>query len=256
MKNKILLSISILMSGRKETRKCLESLNQLINEIPCELIIVDTGCDENTLNIIKEYTNIIIPFTWCSDFAKARNVGLERATGEWFMFMDDDEWFEDTSEIIEFFKADEYKKYNSGCYTVRNYLEYDGKKYVDGKVTRMTRIHEDIAFAGKVHEYLYPLLAPIKVFNSYVHHYGYVFDTDKEFIKHTKRNIALLEKLMVEDDNLRWISQIMPEYISTGEYRKAIDLAKKTVVRVESNEHDRGNTKYISSIYGFLMRCC
>ena len=41
----ILLSISILMSGRKETRQCLESLVPIMEAIPCELILVDTGCD-------------------------------------------------------------------------------------------------------------------------------------------------------------------------------------------------------------------
>ena len=32
-------------------------------------------------------------FKWCDDFAKARNAGLEKCTGEWFMYIDDDEWF-------------------------------------------------------------------------------------------------------------------------------------------------------------------
>ena len=112
----ILLSISILMSGRKETRQCLESLIPIMDAIPCELILVDTGCDDETREILKEYTDNIITFEWCNDFAKARNVGLQRAKGKWFMFLDDDEWFVDTSEIIEFFKTGEYKNYKTGCF--------------------------------------------------------------------------------------------------------------------------------------------
>ena len=86
----ILLSISILMSGRKETKQCLESLVPIMEAIPCELILVDTGCDEKTREILREYTDNIITFEWCNDFAKARNAGLQRAKGKWFMFLDVD----------------------------------------------------------------------------------------------------------------------------------------------------------------------
>ena len=151
MNNKVQLSISILMSGRKETRACLESLKKLMDEVACELIIVDTGCDKDTIDIIKEYTDIIIPFTWCNDFAKARNEGLKRATGEWFMFMDDDEWFEDTTEIIQVFKGNEYNEYNSASYIIRSYIDYKGKKYVDANITRMSKLTEETCFKGKVH---------------------------------------------------------------------------------------------------------
>ena len=54
---------------------------------------------------MRKYTEKIVPFTWCNDFSKARNAGLEQATGKWFLYIDDDEWFEDPSEIISFFKS-------------------------------------------------------------------------------------------------------------------------------------------------------
>ena len=91
---KVLLTISLLVSGREETTiKCLDSLTPIMQEIPSELILVDTGCSQELKAKLQEYTQQIIPFTWCNDFSKARNAGLERANGEWFLYLDDDEWF-------------------------------------------------------------------------------------------------------------------------------------------------------------------
>ena len=99
----ILLSISLLVSGRKETKKCLDSLRPLLDQIPSELILTDTGCDAETRALLEQYTDHILEFEWCKDFSKARNVGLKAARGEWFLYLDDDEWFEDTTEIVDFF---------------------------------------------------------------------------------------------------------------------------------------------------------
>ena len=107
----IQLSISLLMSDRPETAgKCLASLKPLLKELDSELIVVFTGKNNDILDLIRQYTSHIIPFTWCNDFSKARNAGLEEAKGEWFLFLDDDEWFENTEEIIRFFKNGEYRQ--------------------------------------------------------------------------------------------------------------------------------------------------
>lgn len=105
-----ILSISLLASNRKDTtKKCLDSLKMIMERIDCELIIVDTGCDEEMQALLHEYTDQIIPFTWCNDFSKARNAGLEKCSGEWFLYIDDDEWFENVDELVEFFQSGEYK---------------------------------------------------------------------------------------------------------------------------------------------------
>ena len=49
------------------------------------------GCGEQVRQIIEEYTDKIVDFEWCKDFSKARNAGLRKAKGKWFLFLDDDD---------------------------------------------------------------------------------------------------------------------------------------------------------------------
>ena len=100
-----LLTISLLVSGREDTtEKCLRSLKKLRDELRTEVILVDTGCPKSWQKSLENYADQYICFKWCGDFAKARNAGLEHATGEWFLFLDDDEWFEVVAPIITFFQ--------------------------------------------------------------------------------------------------------------------------------------------------------
>ena len=98
----ILLSVSMLISGRDEMEKSLKSLLYFKNAFPTEIILVDTGCNVEQRALAEKYADKIIDFTWCNDFAAARNAGLKEAHGEWFMFLDDDEWFENTEAIENF----------------------------------------------------------------------------------------------------------------------------------------------------------
>ena len=105
-----ILTISMLVSGReKTTEKSLQSLQPLREQLGAEIILTDTGCTPEYLEKIRGLADCVLKFTWCNDFAKARNVGLEAARGQWFMFIDDDEWFEDVAPIIAFFQSGEYE---------------------------------------------------------------------------------------------------------------------------------------------------
>lgn len=57
-----------------------------------ELIIVCDSCTDNTEKIAHEYTDKV----YISNYGSAggsRNIGLDHATGEWILFMDDDDWW-------------------------------------------------------------------------------------------------------------------------------------------------------------------
>ena len=113
------LTISLLASNHiHAVRRCLDSLVPILMRIPSELIVVDTSGNDQLRELACQYTDHIVPFRWCDDFSKARNAGLKEAHGEWFMFIDDDEWLDETEEIITFFSSGEYMGYKSGTYMV------------------------------------------------------------------------------------------------------------------------------------------
>ena len=66
---------------------CLESIQGLSDE----LIIVDTGSVDQTVAIAKSYGAQISHFDWVDDFSAARNASLDKATGDWILWVDADD---------------------------------------------------------------------------------------------------------------------------------------------------------------------
>lgn len=242
MRGMPLLTISILCSGRRETKKCLDSLKVLREKVPSELILVDTGCDEKMKKFLHHYTEKIIPFVWCNDFAKARNAGLEKAQGVWFMFLDDDEWFLDTKEIEEFFLSGEFEKCGSASYIVRNYLDQNGFTYEDSEPIRLVRLQDEVRFEGIIHERLTPAPEPKKRLRSIAEHYGYVFRTEEEEKKHAERNLTLLLKALKEDEgNTQIWVHLVQQYRSGGNYRVLQEFCRRALRKFED-----GNSREIN----------
>lgn len=85
-----MISISLCMIVKDEEKnlgRCLESLKHIVDEI----IIVDTGSEDTTKDIAKQYTDKIYDFVWQDDFALARNFSFSKATKEYIMWIDADD---------------------------------------------------------------------------------------------------------------------------------------------------------------------
>lgn len=240
MKNseKPILSISLLASNRMDTiPRCLDSLTPIREALPCELIIVDTSNSPEVHECILKYTDIVEKFEWCNDFSKARNVGVDRAKGEWFMFLDDDEWFLDSEPLIQFFLSGEYKEYGFAHYRIYNYGDEAFKTYSSAWVKRLMKLEENTRFHSKVHEYLAPNVGKNKALEAIVGHSGYIYKTEDDRKKHFERNTSLL-KLMEEEepDELRWKIQHIQEYRSIGAWEELENYCKKTIKYLHSKE--------------------
>lgn len=226
----IQLTISLLVSDRIATLgRCLSSITPLLRELDAELIIVYTGRTPETLELAKQYTSHIIPFTWCNDFAKARNAGLNAAKGEWFLYLDDDEWFEDVDEILYFFKSGEYQRYQTAFYIQRNYTDLEGVSYADAYVGRMCRRLPNTRFVYPIHENIKPYPEPSKKFGTFVHHFGYAgVKNDTKQTEKSDRNLSLLlTRLKNEPASAHLYAQAAQEYSGSGDFDTAIDYCRK-----------------------------
>lgn len=258
MKKETVLTISLLTAGKRpELIKCLESLQPLIQTIPSELIIVDTGCDKDNRQLIERYATQVVDFTWCNDFSKARNAGLEKASGEWFLYMDDDEWFEDVSELICFFKTGEYKKYGYAMYIQRNYDDRQGSTYEDAPVGRMIRLEPGVRFIYSIHECFNKGVGKTKYLQCYVHHYGYVYDNQEDKLSHARRNIVpLLKEHKMNPTNLRHVLHLTQEYGCLGDYQKSIDIGEEGVNNFKGGDSEQifyWNSIVVSNLKGYLL---
>ena len=240
-----LLTISVICCGRPDTtERCLKSLMPIREAIDSELQVIDTGCSPETREIVEKYADEVVNFTWINDFSAARNFQLEQANGKMFLFIDDDEWFLDTTYIIEFFQRPNCTDYNVGGYFQRNYLDFEGKEYEDIEVMRMCRVDANTCFKGKIHEYIYPDSGRVIFMDARAGHFGYVYHNEEENIKHSLRNIPLLKEMMEEEpDEFRWPYQLAQEYKAIKYNQELLDLCMESYKKT-GNEKSGEKLKY------------
>ncbi|MFA6110695.1 MAG: glycosyltransferase, partial [Candidatus Latescibacterota bacterium] len=82
--------LSLCMIVRNEEARlarCLESARGAVDEI----VVVDTGSTDRTVEIARGFGARLGHFPWCDDFAAARNASLNLATGDWILWLDADD---------------------------------------------------------------------------------------------------------------------------------------------------------------------
>ncbi|MEK7990257.1 MAG: glycosyltransferase family 2 protein [Thiotrichaceae bacterium] len=78
--------IIITRNAAKHIENCLKSI-----EWADEIIIVDSGSDDNTLNICRQYTQQVFSYPDWQGFGVQKNRALSHATGDWILSIDADE---------------------------------------------------------------------------------------------------------------------------------------------------------------------
>ena len=126
MKDKIDISIIVpIYNAEKYLKKCLDSLiNQTKKEL--EFILINDGSTDNSENIIKEYKDKRIKYFKNKNqgIGKTRNFGIEKSTGKYIMFLDSDDYIEETAcqkmfdkienDNLDLVICDFYKEYDDG----------------------------------------------------------------------------------------------------------------------------------------------
>jgi glycosyltransferase involved in cell wall biosynthesis len=85
----------------KDEEILLPSLLEHVAPYVAEIVIVDTGSTDHTVQYAREFTDKVYEHPLDGDFAGARNYGLERTTMPWILHLDADEW--PMTDLLEWF---------------------------------------------------------------------------------------------------------------------------------------------------------
>lgn len=198
------MKLSIPMMVKNESKKLeqvLESLKPLMEAIESELIIVDTGSEDNTVEIARKYTDKVYFHEWNNDFSHMRNITLSYAKGEWIFIVDGDEVLEDSKPVIDFLSANTNSTIETGLISIKNITNDDNStSFSLNKSPRIFRNRPDFRFTGAVHNQP-SHKPPYQEIPATIVHYGYI-STDKDLMeKKFKRTGEILKKELEKDPN-------------------------------------------------------
>ena len=188
----------------KNEEKNMESYFKKIQGLVQEIILVDTGSTDRTVEIAREHGAKIYAYEWKQDFAAAKNYALQQATGDWIVCLDADEYF--TSESIE-----NLKKYlktvhnNKKCDAIGVRIINIDKDKDDQEISsfvnmRVFRNRSNLRYKNAIHEELYNTKGTVHIFmlenDIKVYHTGYSTSIAREKMQ---RNLAILLKETKEE---------------------------------------------------------
>lgn len=237
-------TIALVMIVKNEERclkRCLDSAQDLVDQI----VIVDTGSQDNTIEIARKAGANVYTYAWKNDFAAARNYALSLSNADWNLVLDADEYISvgNKKEIAPFLKSN----LCLGDICIRNsYLENGEISYFNLKLSRL--LPKGIFYKGKIHEQIDSRLPSVSV-PIFVEHDGYLQTGEKE-----KRNLPyLLRELQERPQDAYLLYKIAGSYQILGEEKKALDIFRKfyRTVSLKAPYRSKGVVGFLYS----LMNC-
>ncbi len=193
-----LLGVHVLTRNEEQLLpRCLDSVKQIADEI----IIIDTGSTDQTLDISRSYGATILSTNWEDDFSLARNVGLVHANTEWILYLDADEMIvtgmENMLELLDNQEAEAFWVEIISSVGARR------EERIFYQTVRLFRNRDCYRFQGRIHEQIIPSILQrypiekIKQSPMQIHHFGYLPQIMKQKEK-ANRNLRLLQRTLME----------------------------------------------------------
>lgn len=227
MKNQVSLCM-IVKDEEEYLPKCLASINDIIDEI----VIVDTGSTDKTVEIARNFGAKVYYFKWNNNFSEARNESLKYATKDWIFILDADD--ELTSESKENFKMLLNSKLDEKAIYHFETLSYYGSSIEKDNIAvnlnpRLFKNNRGIHYEGEVHN---QLISSEGDYNAVckeikIYHYGYI---DKRIVSKDKRNrniYILNEQVKKNPNNGFAYFNLGNEYGALDDMNKALEYYYK-----------------------------
>ncbi|MFN8455267.1 MAG: glycosyltransferase [Anaerolineae bacterium] len=230
-------SVSLCMIVKNEEQDlaaCLESVGDFAGEI----IIVDTGSTDRTVEIARAFGAQVKHFTWIDDFAAARNESIREASGEWIFWMDADDRLspDNLNRLKQALVSGQAEVYQ--CRVVSPAASGNGVN-ATGLHFRLFRNHVGLWFQYPLHEDLKLSAAQPAVSvahtNITITHTGYNVSQEALQAK-ARRNLAIIETCLAADlHNRRWQHHRAVALSLLGEFQEAAKMYEAAIAQPPSN---------------------
>jgi glycosyltransferase involved in cell wall biosynthesis len=254
------LTLSLCMIVKDEEAmigRCLEAARKAVDEI----VVVDTGSTDRTVEIAQELGARVLHHEWDGDFAAARNVSFEAATGDWIMYLDADEVLVD--EDAERLRALTGRTWREAFYLVEtNHTgELGDGTAVTHDALRVFRNRPEYRFEGRIHEQIaqhLPGFLPERMERTSVRveHFGYLGAVRGAKDK-VNRNLELLQRQAAEGLDTPFLHfNLGSEYAASGDAPRALEHFERawTALRAEENAFSYGFAPSLAARYLKALR--
>ena len=238
-RSEITPTLSLAMMVKDEER-LLEAALLSARDWVDEMVVVDTGSVDRTVEIAKDCGAKVSFFEWPNDFSKARNETIKRSSGDWVAILDADERYKSQfpHRVRELMVKNERWPYQAILLNVIN-QKLDGSTTHSFFSPRIFPRHSDLGYFGRIHNCFGSLkYGEAKDFDFVqckgleIIHLGY----DKEiYVEKQKeaRNLTLLEAAVREEPEVdRYRFYLGREYLGVDRFEEA-EILLRSVFELE-----------------------
>ncbi|MDD5193442.1 MAG: tetratricopeptide repeat protein [Candidatus Nanoarchaeia archaeon] len=242
------MGISLCMVVKNEGKNLPEFFDN-IKELVDEIILVDTGSDDDTIEIAEKYKCTIFKIEQRENWIiEARNLSLEKASKEWILVLDADERIskKDFERLKKLSENEEFTGYyliqrqytnkigEAGWISSKN-DSYEESKIANGwhenPILRFFKNDKRIRYEGMPHDIVDKSVKKIGktcLTDIPIHHFG---DMNREEQNKPERNIKFLQRTLEGESEERYfiLFQLASELLGKGQIEEAIEHLEESL---------------------------
>lgn len=228
------ISLCMIVKDEEESlARCLKSAEPAVDE----MIIVDTGSSDRSVEIAESFGATVLHEEWKGDFAGPRNTSIDAATGDWILYLDADEELIDGAALRELVRGTDLEGFSL---REVNFIGDDvGVEFVVNSAFRLFRNRPEYRFEGALHEQIMGKVDPeggvtTAFCGVEIQHYGYL-DPTSEARNKTERNMDIvLEEVRRKPDDSFTLFNAGVEHQRVGRNEEALHYFQRAFATLPS----------------------
>lgn len=253
------MRLSVCLIVRNEENNLPRALGS-VADLFDELIVVDTGSTDHTVDIATDFGARVSYFQWCDDFSAARNHALDQARGEWIFWLDADEelLLESRHEIKRCMAQQDALAF----FVLRqdlvdaNRLDYFTRMWQ----LRLFRNRPQLRFRGRCHPDFHPpiqtfadqLSLHVKPSEVTIRHYGYIGEMRRQKLLRAARLLEL--ELADRPGQLYYQIEFGRTLALLGDHRAAGVLTESTEEVWRHRDDPTSPMPLVSTLFEYLLQ--